>query len=178
MTSIKNRDIVKMLYVGAFSAISARTIGSSAKISASLISICRRRKRIGDGKRGKPREDITEPKRAEEEELREFLARALGENGYIVLEAANAKEAMDIFEREKGKFHLLLTDVFLPHLGGLELVDQLLCRQPQLRVLLSSGYTDDKSQWLIIRERGFRFIPKPYALVHLLRAVREAMEPS
>jgi DNA-binding NtrC family response regulator len=85
---------------------------------------------------------------------------------------------MDIFEREKGEFHLLLTDVFLPHLGGLELLDQLLSRKPQLRVLLTSGYTDDKSQWLIIRERGFRFIPKPYALAHLLRAVSEAMEPS
>lgn len=114
----------------------------------------------------------------DEEGVREYLTRALDENGYIVFEAANAKEATDIFEREKGEFHLVFTDVVLSDLGGLELVDQLLSRKPQLGVLLSSGYADEKSQRPVIRERGFRFIPKPYALPDVLRAIREAMEPS
>jgi len=95
-----------------------------------------------------------------------------------VFEAANAKEALDIFEREEGRFHLVFTDVVLPDLDGLELVDQLLSRKPQLRVLLSSGYTDDKSQSPVIRERGFPFLQKPYSLLDLLRAVGKAMAPS
>jgi len=114
----------------------------------------------------------------DEEDVRGFLTRALGENGYIVLGAANAKEAIDIFEREKGEFHLVFTDVVLPDLDGLQLVDQLLSRNPQLGVLLSSGYTDDRSQWPVIRERGFPFLQKPYALARLLQATRDAMESS
>lgn len=119
----------------------------------------------------------------DDEAVRQFLTRALGEHGYIVFEAANAREALDIFEREKGEFHLVFTDVVLPDLSGLELVDlelvdHLLSRKPQLPVLLTSGYTNDKSRWPVIRERGLRFIPKPYALADLLRAVREAMEPN
>ncbi len=114
----------------------------------------------------------------DEEDVREFLTRALRENGYVAFEAANAKEALDIFEREKEDLHLVLADVVLPDLSGLELVDQLLSRNPQLLVLMSSGYTDDKSQWPVIRERGFPFLQKPYALADLLRVIREVIKPS
>jgi CheY-like chemotaxis protein len=114
----------------------------------------------------------------DEEGVRKLATRVLRENGYVVFEAANAKEAMDIFEREERKFHLVFCDVVLPDRTGLELVDRLLSRKPELRVLLSSGYTDQKSQWPIIRERGFRFLQKPYALPDLLRTIRDAVEPS
>ncbi len=114
----------------------------------------------------------------DEKGVREFAMGALSENGYVVLGASNTEEALNIFEREKGKFHLVLSDVVLPDRGGLKLVDELLSRNGGLRVLFSSGYTDDKSQWPIIRERGFRFIQKPYFLADLLRAVREAIEQS
>jgi len=110
--------------------------------------------------------------------VRKFATGVLGENGYEVFEAASAKEAMDIFEREKGRFHLVFSDVVLPDKNGLQLVDQLLSRKPGLRILLSSGYTEEKSQWSVIRERGFRFLQKPYALPDLLQAVKEAIETS
>jgi len=111
----------------------------------------------------------------DEEGVRKLAMRVLGENGYVVFEAANAKEALDIFEREEGKIHLAFCDVVLPDRTGLELVDQLLSRKPELRVLMSSGYADQKSQWPVIRERGFRFLQKPYALPDLLRAIREGI---
>ena len=107
-----------------------------------------------------------------------MATRMLRENGYIVFAAASAEEALDLFEREKGKFHLIFSDVILPDQAGLQLVDRLLSRSPELRVLLSSGYTDEKSQWSVIRERGFRVVQKPYTIVDLLRAVREAIEPA
>lgn len=58
---------------------------------------------------------------------------------------------------------------------GLQLIDELHSRKPGLKVLLSSGYTDEKSQWPIIQERGFPFLQKPYSLLTLLQAVREAV---
>ncbi|GBE36526.1 blue-light-activated protein [bacterium BMS3Bbin07] len=112
----------------------------------------------------------------DEEGVRGFASEALRGSGYVVIEAVNVQEALDIFEREKGDFHLILSDVVLPDNSGLHLVDQLLSYKPDLQVLLSSGYTDQKSQWPLIREREFRFLQKPYALGDLLQAVKEVIE--
>jgi len=114
----------------------------------------------------------------DEEGIRELATKMLSENGYIVFEAANAKEALDIFERENGELHLVFSDVVLPDKNGIELVDQLLLLKPELRILLSSGYTNEKLQWPVIRGRDFRFLQKPYALVSLLQAIREVIGPS
>jgi DNA-binding NtrC family response regulator len=55
-------------------------------------------------------------------------------------------------------------------------VDDLLERSPSLRILLSSGYTDQKSQWPAIQEKGFRFLQKPYTLPDLLATIREMVD--
>jgi len=112
----------------------------------------------------------------DEEGVRNLTTRALRENGYVVVEAASTQEALDTFEQEKGNFHLVLSDVVLPDQTGLELVDQILRRQPKIRILLVSGYTDQKSEWVTIRKKGFRFVPKPYTMPDLLRSVRELIE--
>jgi two-component system, cell cycle sensor histidine kinase and response regulator CckA len=108
--------------------------------------------------------------------IREFAKRVLVESGYVGFEAANAEEALNIFKRENGNFHLVFSDVVLPEKSGLQLVEQLLLRKPELKVLLTSGYTDQKSQWPVICEKGYRFIQKPYGLTDLLRVVREVIE--
>ena len=68
---------------------------------------------------------------------------------------------------------MVVSDVVLPDTNGIDLVDQLLLKRPGLRVLLSSGYTDHKSRWKKIKDRGFRFLQKPYDLTDLLKAVQE-----
>lgn len=114
----------------------------------------------------------------DEREVREVIAKLLGENGYIVFEAGSSEEALDIFEREMGDFHLVFSDVVLPGKDGLQLVEQLMLGKPELRVLLTSGYSDDRSRWLDVQERGFRFVQKPLTSAGLLRATRQAIEPS
>jgi PAS domain S-box-containing protein len=111
----------------------------------------------------------------DEQGVREFAVRALRANGYEVVEAVSAAEATEIFEREGGKFHLLFSDVVLGDQSGLDLVERFLKRRPELGVLLSSGYMDEKSQWPVIRERGYSFLNKPYFLSDLLKAVKEAL---
>ncbi len=113
----------------------------------------------------------------DEQRVREFTTRVLRENGYVVFDAGNAKEALNIFEREKGNFHLVFSDIVLPDKSGSLLAEQLLSRKPELSVLLCSGYTDKRSQWPLMREKGFRFLQKPYSLADLLQAIREAMQP-
>ncbi|MEW5802534.1 MAG: PAS domain S-box protein [bacterium] len=111
----------------------------------------------------------------DETAVRELFTKMLRENGYTVIGAENTQEALAAFEKEKGQFNLVLSDVVLPDQSGLELIEQLLERQPSLRVLLVSGYPDQKSQWSIIQEQGFRFLEKPFTLPDLLRAVKDAV---
>ncbi len=112
----------------------------------------------------------------DEEGIRVFVTRALGKNDYVVFEAANASEALDIFEREQGQFALVFSDVVLPDKNGLELVKQLLSLRPKLPILITSGYTDQKAHWPVIKERGFRFLQKPYSVTDLLQAVKKSIE--
>ncbi len=106
------------------------------------------------------------------------LRRALVENGYTVLDAPNAVEAMQIYEREEGRVDLLFSDVVLPGESGIQLAEKLRMQQPNLPVLLSSGYTDRDANWTVIEEKGFRFLQKPYDVATLLRAIKETLEPS
>jgi len=108
--------------------------------------------------------------------IRKMSARALQENGYVPFPAASAEEALEIFERENGNFALVFSDVVLPDKDGLQLIDDLLSRKPELRILLTSGYSDRRSRWWAAQEKGLRFIQKPYSLPDLLRTIKEVLE--
>jgi len=111
----------------------------------------------------------------DEEDLRGISERVLKKNGYKVFSAANALEALDISQREHNHFHLIFSDVVLPGKTGIELADEILSRNSNIRVLLSSGYAGQKSRWSLIQERGYRFLQKPYTLHDLLQNVREVL---
>lgn len=108
----------------------------------------------------------------DDEGVRKFTTRVLRENGYIVFEVASAQRAWEIFEQEKGNFDLAVTDVVLADQTGLDLINHLLSLHPGLRILLTSGYLDEKAQWAIISERGFPFLQKPFTIINLLQSVR------
>jgi DNA-binding NtrC family response regulator len=93
-----------------------------------------------------------------------------------VIEASGANQALAVFERERGNFDIVFSDVVLPDRSGVGLVADLATRKPGLRILLASGYTEQKSQWAAIREKGYRFLQKPYALPDLLGTMREMLD--
>jgi two-component system cell cycle sensor histidine kinase/response regulator CckA len=105
--------------------------------------------------------------------VQEFLRMALSENGYRVFTASNTAEALAMYRKHMGRFDLVFSDVVLPDRSGIELAEILLKENPKLKVLLSSGYTDQKSQWNVIQDRKYPFIHKPFSLVHLLKTVKE-----
>jgi len=96
-------------------------------------------------------------------------------NGYEVVEASNAAQALAAFEAEGGRFDLVFSNVTLPDHAGLSLVDELLNRKQDLHVLFTSGYTDQRSQQSLICERGFAYVQKPFDLSSLLAAVHRAL---
>lgn len=112
----------------------------------------------------------------DEDKVREFTACGLDRSGYVVFSAANASEAKSVFSREKGDFHLILSDIMLPDKNGIELVDEFISAKPDLRVLFSSGYSDYHTRWPMLQERGCRFLEKPYTLCDLLSTIQELTE--
>lgn len=113
----------------------------------------------------------------DENAVLKYARRALSENGYQIDSARNAEEAIKIIQKKNIHFDLIFCDVVLPGKSGLEFVEELIEANPELKVLLCSGYTDEKSQWPLIREKGFPFIEKPYKLPELLNTINEIIHP-
>ncbi|MGA1867971.1 MAG: ATP-binding protein [bacterium] len=112
----------------------------------------------------------------DDKSLKEFISKILRKNGYVPFTAENAKEALEIFKTHKKNLQLVFSDVVLPHGTGVTLVDTMLQEKPDLSVLLTSGYIDQKSQWHIIQKRGLQFLPKPFDGSALLQAIREVLK--
>jgi CheY-like chemotaxis protein len=101
----------------------------------------------------------------------QYTSRVLSKNGYIVFLARNVKEALEIYEKEKGNFNMVISDVVLPDKPGTEVVTQFLLGKPELKVIFTSGYLDDKSQLETIRNKGHKFLQKPFELNELLNLI-------
>jgi PAS domain S-box-containing protein len=105
-----------------------------------------------------------------------YTEKVLVKNGYTLITANNAEETLRIFNKEGKNIDLIISDMVLPDKTGLELVNQLLKLKSNLSVIFSSGYLDDKSQWDVIQEKGYRFLQKPFEVNDLLSAVRETLD--
>ncbi len=104
--------------------------------------------------------------------VRKYVREVLQMHGYHVLEAENGAEAMDSASRYAGAIHLLLTDVIMPELGGIDLAEKFTAVRPETPVLLMSGYTDRVAR----RELAGAFIEKPFTPAALLARIREMMD--
>jgi len=108
--------------------------------------------------------------------VRGVACNVLRQNGYVVWEASGCGDARGIFEQDVSKFKIMICDVVLPDGNGLELLGEFMKTSPGLKVLFTSGYTDEKSRWNEINGRGFRFLYKPYPISELLRIVHEILK--
>jgi len=103
----------------------------------------------------------------------EFVTKMLRKKGYTVFTATTAQEAVEIFEKENGNFHLIFTDVILPDKSGFNLVNDLQARKPGFQVLFSSGYSNIEEEWSSTQNEDFRFIEKPYSFTELLKIIKK-----
>ena len=106
--------------------------------------------------------------------VRAVARRILERQGHTVLEAADAEAAERLMDGRSDPVDLLVTDVVLPGRNGRELAESLRRRQPALRVLYMSGYTDDAIVRRGIQEGENHFLQKPFTPASLAEAVRAA----
>ena len=109
------------------------------------------------------------------EGLRLLGTKLLQRLGYTVLVAANADQALQLFE-EHPSIDVLLTDVVMPGGSGPDLTTRLVERQPGLKVIYMSGYTDDAIVHHGVLDPGIAFLHKPFSSESLERKIREALE--
>ncbi|MCC6862293.1 MAG: response regulator [Bryobacterales bacterium] len=105
----------------------------------------------------------------DDEAVRNLLNHALEMHGYQVLLAPNGERALESARSWTGEIDLVLSDVVLPDISGVEVARRLEQARPGVKVLLMSGYAQD----LVAPGQAWDFIAKPFLLRNLLRRVEE-----
>lgn len=103
----------------------------------------------------------------------EAIAGLLGQYGYAALPFEKASEALENLSRND--IDVVLTDINMPGMSGLELLDKIMSQYPRLPVILMTAYPENRS---VIDSRGidgFDFLLKPFSADHLIRAVEKAL---
>ena len=111
----------------------------------------------------------------DEPDLRDFCVTALGEVATEILTASNGVEALEQFERARHKVDLVLLDLTMPKMSGPECFQRLRALEPNLRVLISSGYSLDMDAEALLKGNATGFLPKPYDLNQLMDSVDRAL---
>jgi CheY-like chemotaxis protein len=109
------------------------------------------------------------------EGLREIAREYLGNLGYTVIEASSGEQALQRAHEFGGEIHLLLTDVVMSGMNGRELADRIVQKYPGIKILFTSGYTDDSIARQGIFDLAVAFIQKPYRPKALARKIREIL---
>ena len=112
----------------------------------------------------------------DEKDVREIAVIFLLECGYEVLVAQSGEEALSIWEKNKDKIDLVLTDIVMPKMSGRELIERLLTFNPNLKILYMSGYTQKEIAHHSVKNKHISFIQKPFNIAELAKKVRETLE--
>jgi len=112
----------------------------------------------------------------DEDPVRAVTAQLLKVLGYRVLQASSGAEALRLAETSREKIHLLLADVVLPGLSGQQLANILTARDPGMKVLFQSGYTDDAIIRGGITQTEVAFVQKPFTIDVLAKKIREVLD--
>jgi two-component system cell cycle sensor histidine kinase/response regulator CckA len=113
----------------------------------------------------------------DDDQVRDVVRNILRRNGYVVVDAMNAGEALIMSEGTPSHIHRLLTDVVMPRMSGRELAARLLAKRSDMKVIYMSGYAEDAILEHGVIEDGFAYLQKPFTpsvLLHELRRVLDA----
>src|SRR5580692_1663434 len=105
--------------------------------------------------------------------VREFIVRSLLSAGYKITAVADGQQALDILAREK--FDVLVTDIVMPNLDGIALALKAVRLFPDLRIVMISGYAQERMRAHNLDALVHRIIAKPFSLEEICGAVKDAI---
>lgn len=109
----------------------------------------------------------------DEDTLRMFVARALRLDGHETYEAGDGAEGLE--KLDERSFDLLLSDIRMPVMDGIELVHQASAKFPDLKILLMTGYAEQRERADDLSTKIIDVVQKPFALPEIRRAVSLAL---
>ncbi len=112
----------------------------------------------------------------DEDSVRSVMLDLLSQSGYDVLGAANAKEAIEIFLQHRKKISLILLDLIMPEMSGRECTKRLLEIDPNVKIVICSGYTSGENGKDYTVRGAKAFVAKPYEPVSLLATIRRVLD--
>lgn len=105
--------------------------------------------------------------------VREFIVRSLASDGYNVAAVADGQMALDKLAEEK--FNVLVTDIVMPNVDGIALALKAVRLYPDLRIVMISGYAQERMRAHNLDALVHRIIAKPFSLEEICAAVKESM---
>lgn len=111
----------------------------------------------------------------DEESIRFAIEVLLRQHGYEVLVAGDGREALAIYDQLGGKVKLVLTDVMMPVMGGIDLIRHLRERNRDIPIIATSGMADNAAQTQLIAVGASETLPKPYSMEMLLQAIHRRL---
>ena len=108
----------------------------------------------------------------DEEKVREYTVKGLEQNDYIVYPACSVEQAKKLFQEHHTEIELLFSDIGLPDGNGIDLAVNFCKENPALKVVLSSGYAIQNGRAGQVKQNGYTFLQKPFALSELLKVLK------
>ncbi|MGH7232148.1 MAG: response regulator [Nitrospiraceae bacterium] len=112
----------------------------------------------------------------DEAKMRQILRVGLTPHGFNILDAENGLEALCMCKEHQGPIHLLLADVIMPEMNGLELAPRVKALRPEVQVILMSGHKDDQILLHASLNPNTPFFHKPFTLEALVRTIRDVLK--
>ena len=112
----------------------------------------------------------------DEELIRDLGKRILSKVGYTILTASNGQEALDLYRSNKGKISLVMLDLIMPGMGGKPCLEELLKIDPDVKVLVASGYSADGPTKQALSSGAKGFVAKPFDMRQVLEMVRKTID--
>ena len=111
----------------------------------------------------------------DDQQIRNLVTKLLQEDGHHVLSASDGLEGLELSRQYHGAIDLVVTDVQMPHLNGIDLCARLREERPGIRALVMSG--EDVSE-IFAQYSNLAFLPKPFDIETLLSRVRDVLDDS
>ena len=108
--------------------------------------------------------------------LRQMLVQTLTLAGYNVIEAGDGSEALRKWRQGRESIDLVLTDVVMPLVSGVEMARQISAEAPSAKIIFMSGHTDEVIAYHGVAVSGTHILPKPFASTALLKQIREVLD--
>jgi len=100
----------------------------------------------------------------------------LNKYGYTAIIAESGEKAIEVYKREKNRIDLVVLDIGMPGMGGYKCLEQLVKIDPEIKVIIASGYATGVKVEELLKSGAAGFIDKPYRLTDMLQSIRGVLD--